>query len=183
MVWLNRHRRGRTAAGLRHVPSVGMNRLCVASILVVLCNTSCGRQECHADWARLALTDFTYVGADANDATQPIPRHGSQPQPVPPRFRRGVLYVFHAKDRVDTEEVALRLLPRKFQAAQVEILDAPQSAGEFAIPNSGGPRWNIRFRYGGCEGEVYNVLDPALYDSRSEWPAGSRDDYVVVLHP
>lgn len=152
------------------------------AILCALSAASCAQGDCSADWLRLAFADFTYIGEHTADRSKPIPRHGTASQPLPKQLRAGVVYVFHTKERLTTEEAALRLLPRKLREAGIEILDNPKSSGEFAIPNSGGPRWNIRFRYDGCQGELYNTVDPALYDSRSSWPPGSRDDHVLVLH-
>lgn len=150
--------------------------------LYALSTASCAQGDCSADWLRLALADFKYISEYAADPRKPIPRHGTASQPLPKQLRTGFVYVFHTQERITTEEAALTLLPRKLRAAGVEILDGPKSSGEFAIPNSGGPLWNIRFRYQGCQGGLYNVVDPALYGSRNSWPAGSRDDYVLVLH-
>jgi hypothetical protein len=155
---------------------------CVPIIFATLGSlSSCARGDCRADWIRLAFTDFTYIGEHAADASKPLPRHGTASVPLPKQLKVGVAYVFHTKEQLTTEEAALRLLPRKLRDAGVEILDAPKNSGEFAVPNSGGPRWNIRFRRNGCQGELYNVVDPALYGSRSSWPPGSRDDYVLML--
>ena len=155
---------------------------CILAGLCAFSAASCTQSDCRANWARLALNDFTYIGEYAADARKPIPRHGTAAQQLPVQFRSGVAYVFHSKERLTTEDAAIRLLPRKLRDAGVEILDAPKNSGEFAIPNSGGPRWTIRFRYDGCQGEMYNVVDPALYGSRGSWPPGSLDDYVLVLH-
>ena len=160
---------------IRRVPFI-VATFCAFSV------ASCAQGDCPTDWVRLVFTDFTYIGEYAADASKPIPRHGTASQSLPKQFKSAVVYVFHTKERLTTEEAALRLLPRKLRDAGVEILDAPKNSGEFAIPNSGGPRWNIRFRYDGCQGELHNVVDPALYGSRSSWPPGSRDDYVLVFH-
>lgn len=143
---------------------------------------SCAGRTCPADWVPTAFADFTYVGEFAADSSKPLPRHGETPQVLPKQFKPGVAYVFHATGQLTTEDAALRLLPQKLRGAGIEIADAPKSPGEFAIPNSGGPRWNIRFRYDDCLGELHNVIDPALYGSRRSWPDGSRDDYVLVFH-
>jgi hypothetical protein len=151
-------------------------------VFYALSMVSCAERACPADWAPTVFSDFTYVGEFAADPSKPLPRHGETLRALPKQFKPGLAYVFHATGQLTTEDAALRLLPQRLRDAGIDIADAPKSLGEFAIPNSGGPRWSIRFRYDYCQGELHNVIDPALYGSRGSWPAGSRDDYVLVFH-
>lgn len=151
-------------------------------LLISLPSACTGRgQLCSADWLNQVFSGFTFVGAFPSDPGRPIPRHGGEPRPWPRELRAGLRYVFHSDRMITTEDVAVQLLPGRLKQAHVTVIDYPKTAGEFAIPNLGGPLWHIRFGRGNCEGTLSNRIDPDLLPSRAAWPVGSSDDYIVEI--
>ncbi|GEM_PF-1533072 len=158
--------------------SIRLATVTVGSMLLLA--SSCAPSICSPDDIRSALRDFVYVGAFAVDG-QSIPRHGSEFVAFPSAFRGGIRYVFHTTAKVTTEHIAIVTLPERLRATHFTIIDQPRNPGDFAIPNHGGPIWEIRFSKGGCRGRIYNRVDDSLYASRSNWPSGSQDDYILEI--
>ena len=151
-------------------------------IVVLAClESGCRHGDCSGRWVSSVFANFVYVGEFPDDRRVAIPVHGQDRQPLPVSFQKGRAYVFHSNGPVSTETVALHDFPDRLNAAGVQILSRPTSAGEFGIPNSGGPIWQIRFGYDGCAGEIYDTVDQTLYKNRLSWADGSRQDYVLVF--
>lgn len=157
-------------------------RLTVSAVgsMLLLAN-SCMQQRCSTEDLEGVFSEFAYVGAFAVRAGVPLPPHGNKSLLFPNSIRQGHQYVFHATKMVTTEHIAIVGLPERLRAARFSILDQPRNPGDFAIVNHGGPIWEIRFSKGSCKGKIYNRIDDSLYVSRSSWPSGSKDDYILDI--
>ena len=153
----------------------------VTIVLLAFVESGCYRRDCSTRWVPSVFTNFIYIGEFPDDRRVGIPDHTQGVQPLPVRFQKGKAYVFHSKGPVTAVTVALHDLQDRLSDAGVRILDKPKNAGEFGIPNSGGPIWQIRFSHDGCAGEIYDTVDQSLFRSRLGWPDGSHQDYVLVF--
>lgn len=155
--------------------------LSVTIILLAFLESGCRHGDCGGRWVPGVFANFIYVGEYPDDRRVGIPDHTQDVRPLPVRFEKGRAYVFHSKGQVTAVTVALHDLPDRLNAAGVRILNGPKNAGEFGIPNSGGPIWQVRFSYDDCVGEIFDTVDQNLFRSRRGWPDGSHQDYVLVF--
>lgn len=153
--------------------------LCVGALLLLA--SGCAPQACTADEFKVVFSDFAYVGMFAADKKHPIPPHGNDSLSMPHLIRPGYQYVFHATTRLTTDRVAIVVFPERLRAANFSVLEQPRNPGDFAVPNHGGPIWEIRFANGSCKGRIYNRIDDALFVSRRNWPTASQDDYILEI--
>jgi hypothetical protein len=155
-----------------------LGRIGAWTILAVA--TGC-RTPCSSDELKSVFRDFAYVGVFPKTDAYPLSPHGAGALPLPGSLDHGARYVFHTNTRITTEQVAMTILPQRLKEAGFSVLDAPRNAGDFGVPNHGGPIWEIRFSKGYCKGRIYNRVDDALYASRDGWPSAAMDDYIVEV--
>lgn len=151
----------------------------IAALLLLA--SGCAPKGCRADEIKIVFSDFAYVGMFASVKDHPIPSHGDESILMPSLIRPGYKYLFHATTMVTTDRIAIVVLPERLRAAHFSILEQPRNPGDFAVPNHGGPLWEIRFAKGSCKGRIYNRIDNALFASRRSWPTGSKDDYILEI--
>jgi hypothetical protein len=83
--------------------------------------------------------------------------------PFPSRWLPRRRYVFHTDMKVTVEELATQVLPTGLRTAGAEVIWAPRSGDDMAVPNMGNPLWSIDFRQGAFVGNLHGRLDGARY--------------------
>ncbi|MEJ1934336.1 hypothetical protein WDZ92_29415 [Nostoc sp. NIES-2111] len=156
-----------------------LTAISVGALLLLV--SGCAPKGCATDDIKIVFRDFSYVGMFAAVKDHPVPSHGDESLAMPSLIRPGYQYVFHTTTMVTTDRAAILVLPERLRAAHFSILEQPHDIGDFAVPNHGGPIWEIRFAKGSCKGRIYNRIDNALFASRPRWPTGSQDDYILEI--
>lgn len=129
------------------------------------------------------LDDLMFVAA-----TDRLPASGPEPAvsmiPMPGKLEAGIFYVFQTRSRLTTEELVFRRLPMKLQSAGATIRFAPQSDADMTQPEGdGAPLWSIVFELDGCRYLLQNSPNRLLAEKRKDWPAASRDNYLLSVQP
>lgn len=140
---------------------------------------SCGREVTCERCLSSVFAGFTL--ADNYPATEKSGTGSTRPQPFPQSFVPGKVYVFEPNTPMTTERASIVTLPSRLRECGAKTIEAPHTLNDLAPSSLGGPVWEIRFVLAHCRGRITNRLNPALRESRRDWPAGSFDDYVLEL--
>jgi hypothetical protein len=144
-------------------------------IIVIGCGT---KHCCQSEDFTEVLSGLHYVGELVTADSGPEIIVQSE---LPPTLEAGKRYVLHIDFKATTEEVALVLLPERLAHLGFKIISQPRSPDDFAVPDHGGSLWQIEIQKECCYARLYNRVHDTLYRSRDNWPAGSRDDYILEI--
>jgi hypothetical protein len=167
----------------------GLLRPLRAFLLVTLsfCFTACKSTSADLDQKVLGVfSDFVYVGsgshpapASNNDkAGRQIIAHGELEETLPRTLRGNTQYVFHPRGDVDSESLAIELLPARLRAAGATSVQAPRSTRDMVHLIVGDPLFTIRFQTVKHRGLIFNRLCTHL---SSDSAKTGREDYVLVI--
>lgn len=152
--------------------------------LMSLCLTSVGclrGRSGLSDSSFRVFSGFTFVASGPyRPEREAIPRHDNRELPLPERPSVGVQYVFHSRDVVDDEKLALVEFPARLRAAGIKIVRAPQSDRDLMYLFMGGPLFKIWIKEGNHEGMIYNQLGRELKQGPDDKGQLPREDYVLV---
>lgn len=153
----------------------------ISLLLLLLLPAACQHKQPCGHFIPQAFLDFTYVGEFPVQQPPIGPHHPVEPAPLPAQFRRGYSYAFIPNIPIQTSEFPVVVLPQLLTAAGVTVVSAPRSANDMAIPNIGGPTWELRFKSPACSGSITNSYNAKLAENRHRLPYGAYDTFWVRI--
>lgn len=144
----------------------------------------CGRKQITSSKALNAFSDFTYVGSGPyhgeknGGINMTVAPHFTEPPSLPQQLETGVQYIFHHRNPLDTEKLALSDLPSRLRQQGIEVIRAPRSARDMMSLFVGGPVFSIQFKEGSRTGIIFSQVCPSYTKQVNTGWTGN--DYVLV---
>ena len=142
----------------------------------------CGEDRIRKDFVADLFQELNFAGELSSSA--PVPQNVNRsPLIFPTEFIPGKVYVFQPRVPIQLIEFAKTTLPNRLRKQGALVVLAPTGIDDMAIPNMGGPIWEIRFQMGKTKGWLYNRFNFGLQEAHPNWPSGSHENYMLSIDP